>query len=70
MDEHIPTHPSPTEPSTEESEEQDVEEMSPEELAESNNFVISALIDLLIKKGVISNDEQRCCPVQCWGDKV
>ncbi|RME31085.1 hypothetical protein D6789_03825 [Candidatus Woesearchaeota archaeon] len=40
-----------------EEETQDVEELSPEELAESNNFVLSALIDLLIKKGVIRNEE-------------
>lgn len=44
-------------PAAEQSPDEDVEELSPEELAESNNFVLSALIDLLIKKGVIGNEE-------------
>ncbi len=35
------------------------EELTTEELAESNNFVLSALIDLLIKKGVIRDEELR-----------
>jgi len=33
------------------------EEMSPEELAESNHIMLNALIDLLIKKGVFSEEE-------------
>lgn len=33
------------------------EEFSTEELAESNNFVLNALIDLLIEKKVITEDE-------------
>ena len=33
------------------------EEYSTEELAESNNFVLNALIDLLVGKGVITEEE-------------
>jgi uncharacterized protein YktA (UPF0223 family) len=42
----------------EEQNQQDMgEDFSTEELAESNNFVLNALIDLLIEKKVITEDE-------------
>lgn len=47
----------PVEEPHEEHEHDDVEEMTTEELAESNNFVLSALIDLLVKKGLFTHEE-------------
>lgn len=47
----------PAEEPHEEHEHDDVEEMTTEELAESNNFVLSALIDLLVKKGLFTHEE-------------
>lgn len=50
------------------------EEYSTEELAESNNFVLNALIDLLIEKKVITEEElnkkyeqldNSCCDDDC-----
>ncbi len=44
--------------SEEEQNQQDMgDDFSTEELAESNNFVLNALIDLLIEKNVITEDE-------------
>lgn len=47
----------PVQPAHEEHEHDDDEDMTFGELAESNNFVLSALIDLLIKKGHFSKEE-------------